>query len=126
MEAAKTVGIVWASKGGLGDVGKIVAMLALKEKVQIKAVALSKDGKDGLDGTEVVPVERREKLLEALKGLEVAKIDITEDSAEDQLAELFKGCSAVVACPGSRQSGISTTCAIGSKKVIAAMKREGG
>lgn len=41
MEAAKTVAIVWASKGGLGDVGKLCVMYALKEKVQIKAVALT-------------------------------------------------------------------------------------
>ena len=33
-----------------------------------------------------------------------------------QLAQTFQGCDSVIACPGSRQSGIARTCGIGARK----------
>jgi hypothetical protein len=37
-----------------------------------------------------------------------------------QLAQTFQGCDSVIACPGSRQSGIARTCGIGARKATGA------
>lgn len=125
-KASKLVAIVWASKGGLGDVGKFAAMHAAakgSEQLRFRAVAVSEDGQDtGIDATEVKPAERLEKLQEILKDVEILKLNINSDDAEAQLAQTFQGCDSVIACPGSRQSGIARTCGIGARKVVAAMK----
>eukprot|EP00435_Cladocopium_sp_Y103_P073461 s552_g43.t1 len=124
-KASKLVAIVWASKGGLGDVGKFAAMHAAAkgEQLRFRAVAVSEDGQDtGIDATEVKPAERLEKLQEILKDVEILKLNINSDDAEAQLAQTFQGCDSVIACPGSRQSGIARTCGVGARKVVAAMK----
>ncbi|CAJ1405385.1 unnamed protein product [Effrenium voratum] len=123
---ATTIAIVWASRGGLGDVGKLAAMHAKLGGVQFRAVALN-DGKEGLDTgidtTEVVPETRREKLQEVLKDVEVKQLDITGDST--LLEEVFSGCDCIIACPGSRQNKIARTCALGAKKICHAAQKAG-
>eukprot|EP00913_Durusdinium_trenchii_P035945 g33632.t1 len=64
--------------------------------------------------TGVFPATRAEKLQETLKDVEIKK---------ESLATIFSGVDAVIACPGSRQSGIATTCTIGARKIVAAMKK---
>ena len=70
--------------------------------------------------------------------VEILKVNINSEDAEApvvspgctifsgqsqaQLAQTFQGCDSVIACPGSRQSGIARTCGIGARKVVAAMK----
>ena len=38
------------------------------------------------------------------------------DSTQEQLSKTFANCDAVIACPGSRQSGIAKTCGLGARK----------
>ena len=38
------------------------------------------------------------------------------DSKQEQLSKTFANCDAVIACPGSRQSGIAKTCGLGARK----------
>ena len=35
---------------------------------------------------------------------------------QEQLSKTFANCDAVIACPGSRQSGIAKTCGLGARK----------
>ncbi|CAK9083586.1 unnamed protein product [Durusdinium trenchii] len=123
---AKKIAVVWASKGGLGDVGKFAASHAALRgsAVELTAVALSEDGAaTGVESTEVFPATRAEKLQETLKDVEIKKVNIKSEDAEESLATIFSGVDAVIACPGSRQSGIATTCTIGARKIVAAMKK---
>mmetsp|Transcript_42798 Transcript_42798/g.96082 ORF Transcript_42798/g.96082 Transcript_42798/m.96082 type:complete len:248 (-) Transcript_42798:36-779(-) len=119
----KTVAVLWASRGGLGDVGKFAAMHAAKrESVELRAIAISEDGSEtGIETTDVVPTSRREPLQQALEGIEILKLNIADKSCHERLVEVFRGCDAVIACPGSRQSGIARTCALGARKVVDAM-----
>ncbi|CAE7190659.1 unnamed protein product [Symbiodinium sp. CCMP2456] len=127
MSTKQTIAVVWASAGGLGDVGKLAAMHAKRrDGVELRAVAISEDGQaTGIETTEVVPVSRRETLQKEMEGVEILKLNISDNNCREQLATVFQGCDAVVACPGSRQSGIACTCAIGARQIVAAMQQAG-
>ena len=44
---------------------------------------------------------------------------------QEQLSKTFANCDAVIACPGSRQSGIAKTCGLGARKAKSWRKMTG-
>ncbi|CAE7367100.1 unnamed protein product, partial [Symbiodinium natans] len=103
----------------------MAAMHAMRrDGVELRAVAISEDGKaTGIETTDIKPISRREPLQQAMEGCDILKLNITDSSSREQLVTTFQGCDAVVACPGSRQSGIANTCAKGARQIVDAMQQ---
>jgi hypothetical protein len=127
----KTVAILYATKGGMGDVGKFAMTLAQLEpslSCNVRPVALSiENSSEGADkGLEVdvedlVLKEKTEKLLGTMED-NIVKIDVAKDSAEAEIGNAIEGADAVISCLGNRQPQMERWCALGTQKVVFAMK----
>mmetsp|Transcript_28758 Transcript_28758/g.77419 ORF Transcript_28758/g.77419 Transcript_28758/m.77419 type:complete len:222 (-) Transcript_28758:174-839(-) len=97
--------------------------------IELRAVAISDETKYGSDNglafTEVKPEARRVKLEEALQGVDILNVNLAAADAGSKLESAFRGCSAVVAAPGSRQPGLANTCELGARIIVGAMKTAG-
>jgi len=128
----KTVAILYATKGGMGDVGKFAITLSKIEpslSCNIVPIALSiENSSEGTDkGLEVDVVDQPDlkKATEELLGdfeSSILKIDVAKDSAEQDIADAIAGSDAVISCLGNRQPSMERWCSMGTQKVIAAMK----
>jgi len=127
----KTVAVLYATKGGMGDVGKFALTLARLEPsliCNIRPVALSiENSSEGTDkGLEVdvedpVLKEKTEKLLRTMED-NIVKIDVAKDSAEKEIGDAIEGADAVISCLGNRQPSMERWCSLGTRKVVSAMK----
>lgn len=129
--SAKTVAVLYATKGGMGDVGKFAMTLARLEpslSCNIRPIALSvEDSSEGTDKGLEVDVEdptlktSTEDLL-ATMSQDIVKIDVVKDSAEKEIGDALEGVDAVITCLGNRQPSMERWCALGTRKVVSAMK----
>ena len=128
----KTVAILYATKGGMGDVGKFAITLAGTDKpplpCNIRPIALSiESSSEGTDKGLEVDVEdlqlkeKTEKLLNSMEG-SILKIDVSKESAEEEIGDALEGVDAVISCLGNRQPKMERWCSLGTQKVIGAMK----
>jgi len=127
----KTVAILYATCGGMGDVGKFAMTLAGSEpslSCNIKPIALSiEDSSEGTNKGLEVDVEdlelkgKTEKILSTMEKT-IVKIDVAKGSAEEDIGAAIEGDDAVISCLGNRQPGMERWCSLGTKKVIGAMK----
>jgi len=129
MVAAKTVAVLYASKGsGMGDVGKFAALGV--EGATVRVASLSAAAKEG-DGLGIRPEEidvtyagGREALAEALSKLSIRRVDVGSADAPKQLDDVLSGADAVVSCLGSRQPFRERWIASGTQLVVDAMRRQ--
>jgi putative NADH-flavin reductase len=128
----KTVAILYATKGGMGDVGKFAITLAGLDKpplpCNIQPIALSiENSSEGTDKGLEVDVEdlqlneKTEKILGTMDK-SILKIDVSKDSAEAEIKDALDGVDAVVSCLGNRQPKMERWCSLGTRKVVSAMK----
>jgi putative NADH-flavin reductase len=123
----KTVAIFYATKGGMGDVGKFAIALAQERepKLNVRAIALSieeSEGKDIGSDVDVTYSDSREKMEKILTTTEILKIDVADESAEMKIREALEDVDAVVTCLGNREPKMERWCSLGTRKVINAMK----
>ncbi len=127
----KTIAILYATKGGMGDVGKFAMTLARTDpslSFNFRPVALSiEDSSEGADKgieVDVEDLELKKKTEELLATMEdtILKVDISKDSAQEEIAGAIEGVDAVISCLGNRQPQMERWCSIGTEKVIGAMK----
>ena len=124
----KTVAILYATKGGMGDVGKFAMTLSKNEpslSCNVLPVALSiESSSEGTDKGLEVDVEDLElkKTTEELLGSDfessILKIDVSKDSAEQEIADAIEGADAVVSCLGNRQPGMERWCSVGTQRLF--------
>ena len=129
--ATKTVAVLYATKGGMGDVGKFAMTLARLEaslSCNVRPIALSiEDSSEGTDKGLEVDVEdptlktNTENLLATMYE-DIVKIDVAKDSAEKEIGDALEGVDAVISCLGNRQPSMERWCALGTRKVVSAMK----
>ena len=112
MAALRKIAVVYGtnSGGGFGDVGKFALKHALKAPgVTVNAIALDSGAtaEPNFDiETDVQPESLQLEVKDALKGVETAKIVLEDKDAQSQLEAQFEGVAAVIACVGTRQSGV--------------------
>eukprot|EP00286_Rhodomonas_abbreviata_P021343 CAMPEP_0181314952 /NCGR_PEP_ID=MMETSP1101-20121128/15102_1 /TAXON_ID=46948 /ORGANISM="Rhodomonas abbreviata, Strain Caron Lab Isolate" /LENGTH=259 /DNA_ID=CAMNT_0023422099 /DNA_START=21 /DNA_END=800 /DNA_ORIENTATION=- len=141
--AARTVAILYGTKGGMGDVGKFAVMQALKTPgLTVRPVALSMEAEEGEDNGVLVDFDKcpktkhrcpadvddadaRAKLKASFDGIEIQKMDIAADSTQSKLEKTFEGVDAIVMCTGNRQPGMARWCTLAAEKVIAASNAKG-
>eukprot|EP00536_Pseudo-nitzschia_multiseries_P008290 jgi/Psemu1/241041/estExt_Genewise1.C_2090042 len=124
----KTVAVLYATKGGMGDVGKFIVALSLAQDNDDGGTCTSTSTTEitntdlglSLDVEDPDLRTSTEQILENARD-EITKIDAGDDSAEERIGELLEGVDAVISCLGSRQSELGRWCALGTKKVIGAM-----
>lgn len=130
-DPAKKVAVLYATRGGMGDVGKFAMALAKLEpslSCTVIPVALSGENSDeGSDKGLHVDVEDAraketiDRLLEAMEG-GITKIDVSSESAEQEIAAAIYGADAVISCLGNREPSMERWASPGTAKVVAAMK----
>jgi len=129
----RTVAALYATSGGMGDVGKFAVALAREQQAgeaaasgwQVRAIAMdSNDGANNGFGTsvDVEDEESKEKVDNWFVPYEMIKIDVASDSSERKIRESLEGVDAVISCLGNRQPKMERWCSVGTKKVINAMK----
>mmetsp|Transcript_10399 Transcript_10399/g.22086 ORF Transcript_10399/g.22086 Transcript_10399/m.22086 type:complete len:277 (+) Transcript_10399:304-1134(+) len=129
----RTVAVLYATSGGMGDVGKFAVALAREQQAgeaaasgwQVRAIAMdSNDGANNGFGTsvDVEDEESKEKVDNWFVPYEMIKIDVASDSSERKIRESLEGVDAVISCLGNRQPKMERWCSVGTKKVINAMK----
>lgn len=127
----KKLAVVYATKGGMGDVGKFAAALAATDtSVEARIVSLSRDSVEGSDNgltdVDVTDASLRDKLAADLHDVPITHADVDDAAATAQALEAaFDGADAVVACVGSRQPTFGRWVARGSELVTAAMAKRG-
>lgn len=108
--------ILYATKGGLGDVGKfaLIQGAAGLGDWEVCAAALSDEGLEGDDlglQIDVDPKEFKADAEERLKGavekLSVVKVDVRAEGFKGKLEELLDGADACLACLGNRQGNMA-------------------
>ena len=134
--------VLYATRGGMGDVGKLAIAHARAEGINVRALALSDESADtkavssmicsydetdpkdiGADNIDVQDADIKAKAADALRASSVTKIDIMSAEAEEEIRKQIEGVDTVVACIGSRQeSKVSRWNALGTRKVTQAMK----
>jgi len=123
----KTVAVFYATKGGMGDVGKFAIALAQERepKLIVRAVALSIEESEGNgigSDVDVTDSETRKKVEKILNTTEIVKIDVADESAEMKIREALEDVDAVITCLGNREPSMERWCSLGTRKVINAMK----
>eukprot|EP00537_Pseudo-nitzschia_pungens_P010745 CAMPEP_0172384454 /NCGR_PEP_ID=MMETSP1061-20121228/2212_1 /TAXON_ID=37318 /ORGANISM="Pseudo-nitzschia pungens, Strain cf. pungens" /LENGTH=302 /DNA_ID=CAMNT_0013113079 /DNA_START=381 /DNA_END=1289 /DNA_ORIENTATION=+ len=136
--APKTVAVLYATTGGMGDVGKFAVALSkqqrdlgLGEPFEVRAIAVSVGGDAtrtrtrtgtgtgiGSNGGEpdlgisldVQDADVRSKTENLLNDMrdEIVAVDVAAESAEAEIGELLEGVDAVVSCLGDRQVELGT------------------
>ena len=125
-ERRVVVAVLYATKGGMGDVGKFAATIALEapERYDLRAIALSLEASEGDDiGADVDVSDEHTQLYmkRVLECADIVKIDIGSESAEQLLSEALSGVEAVISCLGNRQPSMARWCSFGTEKLIRAM-----
>lgn len=126
--------VLYATQGGMGDVGKFAVALAREQqhgyRCRVRVIALSVGEGDG--GTtdpgkysvDVEDEDSRAHMEDFLTGIrdEIVEIDVASESAEQQISASLGGVDAVISCLGNRQPKMERWCALGTTKVLDAMK----
>lgn len=126
----KKLAVVYATKGGMGDVGKFAAAIAkLDLSVEGSLVSLSRDEAEGaghgISEVDVTDTTLCEKLASDLCDATITHADVDDESATAAVLDVaFEGADAVVACVGSRQSSFGRWVAHGARQIVAAMERK--
>mmetsp|Transcript_6618 Transcript_6618/g.14413 ORF Transcript_6618/g.14413 Transcript_6618/m.14413 type:complete len:243 (+) Transcript_6618:150-878(+) len=111
------VAVVFAD-GGMGEVGKHVVGVALKQGLTVQAMGMP--GSQVTDVASVTPVELVRQDLLSQKEVHWAKpMDDTE------LAALFEGLQTVICCVGNRQPGMDRCAAASMRNIVQACKKSG-
>lgn len=147
----KTVAVFYATKGGMGDVGKFAIALAREQQqlvdtsiptCNVRAIALSFDeGNDdnshnnAIDTTTIDTVDvedselkvNTETVLSSMRNAgDILTIHVSNsnnnESAEAQIGDALEGVDAVITCLGNRQPSMERWCSLGTRTVINAMK----
>lgn len=133
--AQRTVAVLYATKGGMGDVGKFAIALAqeqLEPACNVRAIALSVEGESSSEGTADIGIDnvdvedpelkaKIETLLASMK-TDILTIVVSNESAEEQIGDALEGVDAVITCLGNRQPSMERWCSLGTRKVISAMR----
>lgn len=122
-----SVAVVYATKGGMGDVGKFVAKHALNEPslYDTRIVALSNAASEGFDTmytADITDGAMQSELHDDLKAAQITKVDIMHAEAAVTLQEALRGVDCVVSCCGSRQPSLSRWIERGTQAVMTAME----
>lgn len=127
----KTIAVLYATRGGMGDVGKFAMTLARLEpslSCNVRPIAMSvESSSEGTDKGLGVDVEdktlrtKTESLLSTMAD-SIVKIDVAKESAEAEIADALEGVDAVISCLGNRQPQMERWCSLGTQKVVGAMK----
>lgn len=129
-----TVAVLYATTGGMGDVGKFAVALATKRGLRVRPVALcfgtgETDGPSSNSSTvDVEDTALKDETEAVLEGLEggIPTIDVAAGaSADRELEGALGGATSVVSCLGNRQPGMERWCEKGTRAVLAAMKASG-
>lgn len=127
--ADRTVAVVYATRGGMGDVGKFVSALAANTpNVTPRVISMADDANEGGGGWVDADVEQRslvQSVAADLAKLDVRHVNVGAADVDNQLDEWLAGTDAVVACIGSRQSEYARWCARGAEALVQSMERAG-
>eukprot|EP00892_Ulva_mutabilis_P000832 jgi/Ulvmu1/1074/UM105_0033.1 len=132
MSPSRSIAVVFAPQGGMGDVGKYVVAHGLKmANVTVKPIALTSkataEAKFDFE-VDVQPQALQDELRQVFENVSPAQIVLEDPGAQHQLEQQFEGVDAVIACIGSRQPGKkfpelkSRWCKAGAEMVAAAMQ----
>lgn len=139
--ANKSVAIVYATRGGMGDVGKFAAALAHKDPSISERVVAMTAASDAIQtdennsntdssGTGVAQLDVTDQSLVQqvvtdFADMSVSHINIDDhaNSTPESLETALRGVDAVVACMGSRQSGFGRWATRGGSMLVDAMRK---
>eukprot|EP00171_Calliarthron_tuberculosum_P016433 IDg16433t1 len=127
----KRLAVVYATKGGMGDVGKFAGALATADTtLEARIVSLSRDRAegdgDGIGEVDVTDAAQRTRLVADLSGVNIAHADVDDADATSRILDgAIAGADAVVACVGSRQPKFGRWVSRGTQAIAAAMARHG-
>ena len=141
-EGGPSLAIVFGTSGGMSDVGKFVAMHALKMNqtaaslnLRVRLVAMSLEAEEGTDkgfSPEVTDTELQREVAQTLLAEDrarvggVVKVDVGDHEASVRaLTREFEGVDAVVACVGNRQPSKARWLAPATQQVTEAMANAG-
>mmetsp|Transcript_11750 Transcript_11750/g.15945 ORF Transcript_11750/g.15945 Transcript_11750/m.15945 type:complete len:198 (+) Transcript_11750:179-772(+) len=118
-----SIAIIFGTRGGLSDVGKIAAVLAAKEMQQenIRLVAIGGEHDDLCD-VDVTYEGGAQELRKELSALPITRINLDEHGSGQQLKAQLQGISTVVAAVGNRQPFMARTIARDTQATINAME----
>lgn len=107
------IAIVYAMRGGMGDVGKFAAMHAICDQgITPTIIALDSEEADGPEialHVDVGSEEQRHQVKKALSEVDIIRLNVTAPETQAALASAFRGVDAVLACVGHRQPRIAQT-----------------
>eukprot|EP00177_Eucheuma_denticulatum_P000529 GFKZ01000950.1.p1 GENE.GFKZ01000950.1~~GFKZ01000950.1.p1 ORF type:complete len:255 (+),score=27.72 GFKZ01000950.1:251-1015(+) len=122
------IAILYATRGGMGDVGKFAATQAFKnQSICTRVVAMSAASKEGTDNgidADVRDETVQEQLKTELGKIPITYVNVESESAQRQLEQVFDGVDSVVTCLGNRQPGMARWISMGASKVTAAMQKK--
>lgn len=139
MAPMRTVAVVFAAQGGMGDVGKFAIMHARSRAAElvVRPIALyaASEGAPPNFRADVKDVDSQSRLANGFEGLSVPTVDIEQVGATEKVCDALHGADAVISCVGNREptSGLfapaawkpARWCARGTQIVFAAMKTKG-
>eukprot|EP00281_Chroomonas_sp_CCMP1168_P033675 CAMPEP_0206245602 /NCGR_PEP_ID=MMETSP0047_2-20121206/18786_1 /ASSEMBLY_ACC=CAM_ASM_000192 /TAXON_ID=195065 /ORGANISM="Chroomonas mesostigmatica_cf, Strain CCMP1168" /LENGTH=298 /DNA_ID=CAMNT_0053670915 /DNA_START=1 /DNA_END=897 /DNA_ORIENTATION=+ len=125
-----TVAVLFASSGGMGDVGKCAVMQALNmEQVNVRPLSLSFNGHGGGQWR---PVDVADQHLQAEVNscfrsftYPIKEIDVGDPGAQAKLEAELQGVDVVVACLGHRQMFRRRWMTKAAQQVVTAMEKKG-
>jgi len=125
-----SIAIVYATKGGMGDVGKFVVKHALSQPTlyDTRIIALSDEAVEGTDiGYDVGVTDEllKSNMKQMLQSVEITKLDIKHPDTTQHIAEIFDGVDCVIACVGNRQPSMSRWITNGLESILTAMNNKG-
>lgn len=123
-----TVAIIYATQGGMGDVGKFAILQAsqaqkINPNLRFRAIAMSDEELEGTDlgiSVDVTDEKLKTEVAGAFDGLDVIKVNA--DDEKQQLGEALEGVDVVIACLGNRQPSMARWCHRGARSVVSAME----
>ncbi|KAJ1633012.1 NADH(P)-binding-domain-containing protein [Pavlovales sp. CCMP2436] len=126
---APTLAIIYGTRGGLSDVGKLVVLHAsVMAGVTVQPVAVY-DGRDEADvasrpghEADVTEAGLNVVLVEALRKANAPVVDVHSDATDAALEAAIRGADAVVCAFSSRQPDRPRYLTIGMLKVVKAMQ----
>lgn len=126
--SALPLAVIFATKGGMGDVGKFAAAHAFTSagvSARVIALAPHAENPDLEVDVDVTDEAVRTELKSTFGSITPVCIDMDAKTAQSQLDTALKDVSGVVACIGSRQPSYSRWCERGAGMVEKAMRKGG-
>ncbi|KAJ8610865.1 hypothetical protein CTAYLR_009147 [Chrysophaeum taylorii] len=129
--SSKGITVVYATRGGMGDVGKFAALHALAHGNNVRVVALSSGKEEGSDlgcDVDVTDADLRDDVKRRLEAAqhEFSHVDVDDpDEARTALEGALENTGAVVACVGNRQISMSRWGGAAMEILVGAMGTKG-